>query len=115
MQTALAVEPKGLFTIQAIIKFIIPVTTTTHLKKSDTMEIDGNLIIKEGHDYLKEALDFPDYYGKNLDALYDCLCEIGVETEIVLINGQGVSKDLIDTFIDASRENELLNFRCETF
>ncbi|MDO5860137.1 barstar family protein [Methanobrevibacter sp.] len=77
------------------------------------MEIDGNLIKKDGHDYLKEALDFPDYYGKNLDALYDCLCEIGIETEIILKNSDMVSKDLIDTFVDAANENELLDFKCE--
>lgn len=77
------------------------------------MEIDGNLIKKDGHDYLKEVLGFPDYYGKNLDALYDCLCEIGVETEIVMINCDGVSKDLIDTFADASSENTLLKFKCQ--
>ena len=88
-------------------------TITALLKKYDNMEIDGNLIKKDGHDYLKDVLNFPDYYGKNLDALYDCLCEIGVETEITLINGDGVSKDLIDTFRDAACENELLTFECE--
>ena len=56
------------------------------------MEIDGNLINNDGHDYLKEVFDFPDYYGKNLDALYDCLCDIGVDTEIVLINVDEVSR-----------------------
>lgn len=86
-------------------------TITIHLKSFDIMELDGKLIKRKGHDYLKEALNFPDYYGKNLDALYDCLCEIGVETEIVLINSEEVSKDLIDTFIDASAENELLSFK----
>lgn len=75
------------------------------------MQLDGKLIKKEGHDYLKEALNFPDYYGKNLDALYDCLCEIGVETEIILVNGDCVSSDLIDTFVDAASENELLSFK----
>ena len=25
------------------------------------------------HTYLKEILHLPDYYGRNLDALYDCL------------------------------------------
>ena len=37
------------------------------------MQLDGNLIKQRGHDYLAEALNLPDYYGKNLDALYDCL------------------------------------------
>ena len=36
------------------------------------------------HAYLKEALRLPDYYGKNLDALYDCLGEISEETVIVI-------------------------------
>ena len=57
--------------------------------------------------------NFPDYYGKNLDALYDCLCEIGIETQIVLVNSSEVSKDVIDTFVDASAENELLDFKCD--
>ena len=78
------------------------------------MQLDGNLIKENGHDYLKDALNFPDYYGKNLDALYDCLCEIGEETEIVLINSDEVSTDLIDTFIDAAEENDFLKFKCET-
>ncbi|MGX8693745.1 MAG: barstar family protein [Methanobrevibacter sp.] len=77
------------------------------------MQLDGNLIKEKGHDYLMEMLDFPDYYGKNLDALYDCLCEIGVETEIILINGDEVSSEMIDTFVDAASENDFLKFKCE--
>ncbi|MBQ2831353.1 barstar family protein [Methanobrevibacter sp.] len=72
------------------------------------MILDGRLISKEGHDYLSEALNFPDYYGKNLDALYDCLCEI--EADIELVNANVVDEDIIDTFKDAASENEFLNF-----
>ena len=72
------------------------------------MQLDGKLIKEEGHDYLMEALNLPDYYGKNLDALYDCLCEI--ECEIELINPDEVDEDILDTFIDAASENDYLKF-----
>ena len=32
---------------------------------------------KQAHQYLAKLLEFPDYYGKNLDALFDCLTELG--------------------------------------
>ncbi len=34
------------------------------------------------HKYLAMMLDLPDYYGENLDALYDCLTEIGEDTVV---------------------------------
>ena len=72
------------------------------------MQLDGKLIKRGGHDYLMEALNLPDYYGKNLDALYDCLTEM--ECEIELINPEEVDKDILDTFIDAASENDFLTF-----
>ena len=72
------------------------------------MQLDGKLIKENGHDYLAEALNFPDYYGKNLDALYDCLTEISCEIE--LVNASFVDKDIIDTFKDAADENDFLKF-----
>ena len=32
------------------------------------------------HEYLKFALEFDDYYGKNLDALYDQLTSVKEDT-----------------------------------
>ena len=72
------------------------------------MQLDGNLIKEQGHDYLMEALDLPDYYGKNLDALYDCLTEM--EGEIDLINADQVDEDILETFKDAANENDFLKF-----
>ena len=37
------------------------------------------------HEYLAEVFSLPDYYGKNLDALYDCLGEMNIE-KIHIIN-----------------------------
>jgi ribonuclease inhibitor len=48
----------------------------------------------ETHDYLKEKLFFPEYYGKNLDALYDLLTSAGEAMTIVLSNGKFVENNL---------------------
>ena len=42
---------------------------------------------KEAHEYLKEVFSFPDYYGKNLDALFDCLGEMRID-RITIINSE---------------------------
>jgi RNAse (barnase) inhibitor barstar len=41
---------------------------------------------KELHQRISECLSFPDWYGNNLDALYDCLTEIGSPTHLILQN-----------------------------
>lgn len=46
---------------------------------------------KQAHRYLAEMLDFPDYYGKNLDALYDCLTDLGEYT--IALNGEDILRE----------------------
>lgn len=38
------------------------------------------------HNYLANQLHFPAWYGRNLDALYDCLTDLTADTELELLN-----------------------------
>ena len=42
------------------------------------------------HDHIRKRLHLPDYYGNNLDALYDCLTECGTEREIIVRNAEAL-------------------------
>lgn len=46
------------------------------------------------HDTLAETLDFPEWYGRNLDALHDCLTDIREETEIQIRNEKALAEHL---------------------
>ncbi len=59
------------------------------------------------HAYLKEKLQFPAYYGGNLDALHDCLTEVGdtwIHFEHMEAAGAYFWK-VYRVFRDSSREN----------
>ena len=44
--------------------------------------------IEELHEALKSAFRFPDYYGANLDALWDCMRDLdGIDSIIVSVKG----------------------------
>lgn len=69
----------------------------------------------EIHKYLQEELEFPEYYGKNLAALFDCVSDICEETTIRYRRERFSSKELEVYFSkvlmvlkDAAKENELL-------
>lgn len=47
------------------------------------------------HEYLKEMFRLPDYYGHNMDALWDCLyCCYDSSTTIILKNLSAIPKEL---------------------
>lgn len=65
---------------------------------------------QEAHEYLHEQLELPEYYGHNLDALYDCLTEMG-EAEITFWNvdrENEFTEKLLQVFEDATEENDEL-------
>ena len=70
--------------------------------------LDGNILADATlvHVYLKEMLEFPEYYGKNLDALHDCLADLeNVEITITSPEEDGaIYQRIVRVFKAASRE-----------
>ena len=66
------------------------------------------------HRYLKEALGLPEYYGCNLDALYDCLTELDA-TCIRFVNLEEAAgtyfANLLSLFQEAQAENPRLHLQ----
>ena len=65
--------------------------------------------------YLHTALALPEYYGANLDALYDCLTEIAESTELVVPKKVAdeaylgwYGQQFLQMLEDAAAENEAL-------
>ena len=46
------------------------------------------------HARIARAFDFPDYYGKNLDALYDCLTDLPEGSELVITHFDALETSL---------------------
>ena len=66
----------------------------------------------ELHDHLMEVLPLPDYYGRNMDALWDSLhCWFDGPTTIEVIGADRVPQDLQET---VRRLKLVLTDLCET-
>ena len=64
-----------------------------------TLDFTGCKYIGELHKVLKETFDFPDYYGANLDALWDCLdyyCDFDLE---VYVKGLSTIPNELDEYV----------------
>lgn len=71
----------------------------------------------ELHDYLKKVIRLPKYYGRNLDALADCLSELGSHVTLILNNAEAMEEGLgvygerlMRVFKDMSSEPNSFNF-----
>ena len=82
-----------------------------------TVILDGKAMLDRvsAHNHLVERLELPTYYGRNLDALYDVLTEIGEETQILLSDPAAVvaqmgkyGEALLATMQEAAEDNPKL-------
>lgn len=77
------------------------------------VELDGSAIKseKDFHDQISRILEFPSHYGRNLDALWDCLSgEINTDIRLVWKSHADCKKALGTKFDDIVKIlNELKN------
>lgn len=58
------------------------------------------------HEFLACHLDFPDYYGRNLDALFDVLSTEARDTSVLVVNREAAFSDgFLAVFRAVSAEN----------
>lgn len=82
-----------------------------------TYLIDGGAMDtrEAAHAELARTLSFPAYYGKNLDALHDCLTDMRTPAEITLVRARAMEAALgeyggriVRVLRDAAQENPAL-------
>lgn len=80
-----------------------------------TVQLDGARLTQraEAMEYLARAFDLPGWWGRNLDALYDCLTEIGEPTRVELLDrgaleGARFGRRVLRVLTDAAQENHRL-------
>ena len=67
------------------------------IQKHYTVDFSNVKYIMQLHEVLYESLSFPDYYGGNMDALWDCLKDMLPEASYIEIQGfENLKKHLGD-------------------
>lgn len=64
-------------------------------EKIVTLDLTGCQYLGEIHQRIKEAFDFPDFYGENWDAFWDLLRTECDADKVVIIGEETVSKELM--------------------
>ena len=80
-----------------------------------TYVLEGKLLQsrESAHQHLAQALELPEYYGMNLDALYDCLTEMGPCTillrDAALLQADGYGARVLAVLWRSALENPSLH------
>ena len=62
------------------------------------------------YDYLEKELSLPAYFGRNLDALHDCLTDMGAPTRLILTGASSpCGQRFLPVMRDAARQNRQLS------
>jgi ribonuclease inhibitor len=77
--------------------------------------------VEDFHTQIKELLELPDYYGKNLDALWDCMSGwvnmplklIWIDYKITKNNIGDFADRALKLFDDAQKEIKGFSFECK--
>ena len=79
--------------------------------KEITIDCTTIVSMAEIHDILARELSFPQWYGRNLDALHDCLTSLCEETKITFLHFPARpfrTVGLLNVLHDSEGENEKL-------
>ncbi len=88
------------------------------MKEIIEVDFSGCKYLGEIHKALKQQLDFPDYYGENLSALWDCLRYYSFEDTKIIVKGiselpselKEYMNNILDVFNDVHAENPAIIF-----
>lgn len=63
--------------------------------------LDGNRMTSRdrAYEYINKTMRFPEYAGKNLDALHDCLSELSGDV-IIIIQNVGIMLENLDKYAE---------------
>ena len=79
--------------------------------------IDGNSVtsMEDIHASLARQLEFPEWYGGNLDALHDCLTDFHEDVDVSIVHPEALFETLGSAYVrltrvlsDAAEENPYL-------
>ena len=100
---------------RTILSIIDEAADNNSLTVNRLLLLDIDQLNAGGHEYLKRLFEFPDYYGENLDGLYDCLSEIDtINIKVInLVDVNEFSLGVIRVLDDVAEEYGNINITYE--